>query len=193
MDFLQTWGIYADAIEDKIRLCEDALLKAGYSPTEVDEWYDNVRHNISIDNEYITASIIEGYFKETAKMLREKGHFVDYSVRSNGESSYFIINGVYFDKGYKFPAYNMTEMLREYEKDKEKRIEEHISDEVMEETKAIYESNEELQKWMPFDNYVEEYGFSNGESFVSFFQYLNDKFSPCDDKTAHNKSVIERD
>ena len=194
MNFLQTWDIYPDTIEEKVSLCEDALLKAGYSPTEVDEMYDNVRHITPIDNEYITASIIEGYFKETAKMLREKGHSVDYSVGDDGCFSYFIINGVCFEKGYKFPVYNLVEQLEEYEKFKEKWVEEHISDEIMEETKAIYDSDEELQKWTSFDDYVEINGFTNGKSFPSFIHYLNDKFYvPRDDTTAHNKSsTMER-
>ena len=66
--------------------------------------------------------------------------------------------------------------LEAYRAYKDSWIEEYISNEVMKQTRAIWENNEELQEMMPFENYIEEYGFSNGKKYASYKDFLDNKF-----------------
>lgn len=179
MNFLQDWGIHPEIIEEVDHLCEDVLLKAGYTPKDIYEWRIIVRSDTVIVNEDITPSIIKGYFEETAKMLKEKGYKVNYCIDGDGNSSYITLNSSFVVSrsslivGYTLPT---VEQLVAYEKYKNQWIKDHISDTEMTATEATYENNEEAEE-MTFEEYLDEYGFSNGECYNTFEEFLHNRYT----------------
>lgn len=68
-----------------------------------------------------------------------------------------------------------VKQVEAYEKYKDAWIKEHISDEEMTATEAAYENDEEA-KDMTFDEYVQEFGFANGEVYASFDEFLHNEY-----------------
>ena len=106
-NILSYWDIYPDAINDVVERCEDALVKAGYRPTEIDNWHENVKDNAVLDNNNLTNSILQEYIYEAAQMLEEKGYAVNYYI--NCSDTHLYINGNEFYEGDDLPALEPSE------------------------------------------------------------------------------------
>lgn len=106
-NILSYWDIYPDVINDVVELCEDALVKAGYRPTEINNWHESVKDNTILNNDSITNSILQGYLCTTAEMLEEKGYEADYYI--NCSDTHLYINGEEFYEGDDLPALKPSE------------------------------------------------------------------------------------
>lgn len=100
-DILTYWGIYPDVINDVVERCEDALVKAGYRPTEINNWHENVKDNAVLDNDNLTNSILLEYLHGAVEMLNAKGYEANYYV--NCSDTHLYINNEEFYEGDDLP------------------------------------------------------------------------------------------
>lgn len=66
-----------------------------------------------------------------------------------------------------------------YEKYKSVWIEEHVGEQLMNETRKAYEEREEEDRNMSFEEYVDEYGFANGFIYSCFKEFLDSDADDC--------------
>ena len=110
---------------------------------------------------------------ETILSLQSDSYgWVDFAVPTNDAEKAQLKTG--FEAAAKKEHTSADVMM--YESFKEEWIADHIDEATMEATKQEYLSGDEMMG-LPFDQYVEEFGFSDGSAFPSIEEFLNNDYT----------------
>lgn len=182
LNILTRFDIYPDAIQNAVRICEEALQNVGYSNRDISDMEDRA---MEILNECtglydITNRIITVYFEETKNLLEDKDLEVSYYV--NCDDSHFYVEGEQCYAGDD----TIERMLYTHSYAKYRAYQDVISDWIeykrtidpitVTDTEALYENDTTLDITLDpsLADYVIENGFSDGEQVISYDEWKAD-------------------